>query len=290
MCSIRNNKMLNVSHDTHITKYISNMCITNVFVINIRKDLLKKITYIFDFFNQSKINIERIEGVDSMKLYNNDKLFFNKLIINNDLSLNGYGFRKCKEEVIGEIGCFLAHKKCWKKIVNNKQKNTLILEDGIIFHIDKFVESIINNHSEVINENFDIIFINKDMYKIGISCNTQDPCITQDPCNIQELNKLCGNGTQGYILSYNGALKLLSKLNTLMMPVDLQIRQLCNNNELIWEVSNIYFCERNNERKSTISNKISNTSNVNDKQNFDNIITRIINTMLLNKIDVSIYL
>ena len=74
------------------------------------------------------------------------------------------------------------------------------------------------------------------------------------------------------------------------MSVDLQIRQLCNNNELIWEVSNIYFCERNNERKSTISNKISNTSNVNDKQNFDNIITRIINTMLLNKIDVSIYL
>ena len=105
----------------------NNTHITNVFVINIRKDLLKKITYIFDFFNQSKINIERIEGVDSMKLYNNDKLFFNKLIINNDLSLNGYGFRKCKEEVIGEIGCFLAHKKCWKKIVNNKQKNTLIL-------------------------------------------------------------------------------------------------------------------------------------------------------------------
>ena len=93
------------------------------------------------------------------------------------------------------------------------------------------------------------------MYKIDTSCNTQ------------ELNKLCGNGTQGYILSYNGALKLLSKLNTLMMPVDLQIRQLCNNNELIWEVSNIYFCERNNERKSTISNKINDISKLNDKKN-----------------------
>ena len=75
-----------------------------------------------------------------------------------------------------------------------------------------------------------------------------------------------------------------------MMPVDLQIRQLCNNNELIWEVSNIYFCERNNERKSTISNKINDISKLNDKQNFDNISTRIINTMLSNKIDVSIYL
>ena len=235
--------------------------ITNVLIINIerRADLLESIRYIFDYFgkNQKDIQIEKVKGIDGKLNYDNNKLFFNNLIANKQISLQANGLRSMKDQILGEVGCYLGHKSCWEKIASNRFKNTLILEDGIKFDTESFIDILDS-------ENYDIIFVNKEM--------------------VESNNNLIGYGTQGYIVSYEGALKLLNYVGTMELPVDLQIRNLCNQRILKWKLSPTNFCERNNDRVSSIN------SNVCTFQKFDNIATRIIKNMIKKEIDLLDYI
>ena len=225
------------------------MKIENIFIINLdrRKDLLDKTKYIFNFINENyNINIIKITGIDLIT--NSNPLILNNLILNNIIDINCSGLRNNKNSVLGEIGCFLSHKKCWEKIINEKLENTLILEDGIIFNKTKFTDNILES-------NYDIIFTNKEMKKLN--------------------NYLIGYGLQSYILSNKGALKMLNNCKKLHLPIDLQIRHICNKQQLIWFVKENYFVERNNNRLSSISNDINNNINPNEKQNNHTIIIRI---------------
>jgi glycosyl transferase, family 25 len=238
--------------------------IENIFIINLnrRSDLLENIKYVFDFINKNyNINIQRIEGIDTIENVKNNNLIFNNFITNETLSLSATGLRKNKFNVLGEIGCYLSHKKCWEKILSDKLNNTLILEDGIIFHKHNF-----NNNIDI-NTDFDIIFTNKEMTYTN--------------------NYLTGYGLQSYIVSNKGAKKLLSECYSLTLPIDLQIRQLCNEKKIIWYVYS-YFSENNNNKTSSISNaKIYlNDTNLNDKQSMDPIIVRIIKNMILKNISI----
>ena len=102
---------------------------------------------------------------------------------------------KNKNDLIGEIGCFLSHIDCWETIVTNKMKHTLILEDGILFDKECFNETI---HS---SDSYNIIFANKEM--------------------IKQKHTLTGYGLQAYIVSNNGPQKLLKNCPMMYMPIDL---------------------------------------------------------------------
>ena len=245
--------------------------IQNILIINLdeRKDLLKKIQYVFNLIKEKykDIKIERIEGVNLREDIKKDKLLFNEYLKNNIIGINANGLRNNKESLIGEIGCYLGHKRCWEKILENKLENILILEDGIIFD-----EDIFDNNINRYNKNYDIIFVNKEMKKNG--------------------NMLYGYGLQGYILSKNGAKKLLNLCRTMIMPIDLQIRNLCNENKLIWEIYDKPLVERNNKRMSSISKDILNNTEIdlNKKQNLEPIIIRIFKNLLLKNIPLYDYL
>lgn len=241
--------------------------IENVLIINLdrRKDLLNRIKYIFDFFNSiDEINITRIQGNDFIDKCKNNPKEFNNLIETEIISLNANGLRRSKNAVLGEIGCYLSHKKCWEKIINEKLENTLILEDGIIFHEHLF-NPIIN-----MKISYDIIFVNKEMVK-------------QD-------DNLVGYGLQGYILSYEGATKLNNLCKSLYLPIDLQVRQVCNEKKLHAKVSRIKFVERNDDRSSSISDKIEDPNNLNEKQSMDPIYLRIIKNMISKNISLQDYI
>ena len=241
--------------------------IKNILIINLnrRNDLLEKIKYIFEFINDKyDINIERIEGIDIKKDIEKNPLLFNTYIFDNIISFNTSGLRENKKDIFGEIGCYLAHKKCWEKIISNKLENTLILEDGIIFHKDKFDSNI------KFNKDYDIIYTNKEM--------------------TENNNILTGYGLQAYILSNKGATKLLTYCNTLYFPIDIQLRNLCNSYKLNWYVNTPYLTENNYNKISSISNGKYQNINYNEKQNTDSIIVRIIKNMIKNNIPLINYI
>lgn len=245
--------------------------IENILIINLdeRKDLLKKIKYIFNFIEEKykDIKIERIQGVNLIDDIKKDKLLFNEYLKNNIIGINASGLRNNKEALIGEIGCYMGHKRCWEKIIKENLENILILEDGIIFD-----EDIFNDNINKYNKNYDIIFVNKEMKRNG--------------------NMLYGYGLQGYILSKNGAKKLLNLCRTMTIPIDLQIRNLCNEKKIICEIYDRPLVERNNKRMSSISKDIINNNEIdlNEKQNLDPIIIRIFKNLLLKNIPLYDYL
>ena len=130
----------------------------------------------------------------------------------------------------------------------------------MIFYPDKF-RPIINSN------NFDIIFTNDNMKNIN--------------------NTLTGYGTQSYILSYKGAVKLLDTIKPLSMPIDLQLRELCNKRTLIWSTYH-YFTTNDMDKKSSISHSVD--IDVNQKQDRRTLMTRIITNLIESNINLADYL
>lgn len=202
-------------------------------------------------------SLYRIVGTD----YTNKKNVLNEYIINNRINLNGNGFRNNMIPFLGELGCYNGHYDCWKYIVDNNLTNCLILEDGITFLRTDYENLILKN-------NIDIIYINEEM-------------------TINNMKQFIGYGLQGYIVSFEGACKLLKLCNTLSAPIDLQIRHLCNTKELNATVLNKPFVKRNNNRVSSIEGIVLNDQeNLNDKQNTNSIVQRIIIKLLEKNINL----
>ena len=239
----------------------------NIFIINLerRKNLMINLTYISEYIkdNFSYINIERIQGIDGREEYEKDNAYFNKLLVNKKVSLLGYGFRTSKIEVISEIACFLSHRKCWQKIVDENLDITLILEDGMKFNTANFTNKIEYSDS-------DIIFVNKEM--------------------VNNNGKLEGYGFQGYIVTLKGARKLLEQVKCLINPVDFQVRYLCNKGVFKWSIMNNNWTENDKERISTISSRAIYKNNEKTRENFNQLYIRIINNMIHRNIDVAEFL
>ena len=235
--------------------------IDQVYIINLkrREDLWEKIKYLKDFLsNTHKIPVQRIEGIDFKYEFSKNPLLFNELVSTGTVSLNATALRNTKEAILGEIGCFLSHKKCWTEIANKGLQNTLILEDGIIYDCKTF--------SPILDYgNFDIIFTNQEMVK--------------------ENNNLRGYGTQAYIVSLSGAKKLLNLAQTLVLRIDIQIRNLCNDHQLNWYIHKKKFIRRNSKRVSSI-----NLSSAHSYQVFNTLSQRILTNMIKKNIPIANYL
>jgi GR25 family glycosyltransferase involved in LPS biosynthesis len=190
----------------------------------------------------------------------------NDFLKSDRLNLNGAGFRNNKEAILGEFGCYMSHYNSWKYVVDNKLDCCLILEDGIIF-----LRSDFENLS--IDKNLDILFINKEM--------------------TMDYNKnFTGYGLQGYIVTQKGAQKLIEKCLVLSMPIDLQVRSLCNSKEIQGDIINTPFVKRNNNRVSSIDGiQIGDgLVNLNDKQNQNSILHRLFYNLLEKNVNLDEYI
>lgn len=240
------------------------MNVNNCLILNLdsREDLYIKLeSFRSSWINSSK-KVERISGVD----YKNNSHTINQFILSNRINLSGTGFRNEKQSFIGELGCFMGHYNCWKYIVDNKLESCLILEDGI--------EVLRNDFDKLsISSKLDILFVNEEM---------------QYNNNIKQL---IGYGLQGYIITQKGAKKLLEKCYTLSAPIDLQIRHLCNINELNYSVINKPFFKRNHNRASSIEGKqLNDQYNLNEKQNPNSIIQRLLTNLINKNINLDDYI
>jgi GR25 family glycosyltransferase involved in LPS biosynthesis len=230
--------------------------VNNCIIINLdyRKELWDNFT---DFREKWKSLNKRLFRMPAVNHKNETNVIL-KYIANNRISINGSGFRKNKESLLGEIGCFMSHYNCWKHIVENKLDACMILEEGIEFLREDF-----NNLT--INVEKDITFINTEMNQYDFTGN------------------LTGYGTQGYVVSYKGAELLMQKCYTMYIPIDLQIRHLCNTKEINAICMNASYVKRNH----TI---ISSIDTFKTSQSTDTILHRILMNLSLSNINIDNFL
>jgi len=237
--------------------------VNNCLIINMsdRGDRWDNLSSFRDEWEKSGKKLTRMTGVD----YFNKKHVLNEFIINNRINLNGNGFRNNKNAFLGELGCYTAHYECWKHIVENKLESCLILEDGITILRNDFNNININESIE------DLLFINEEMKR-------------------DSNNNFIGYGLQGYIVTLTGAEILLKLCFTLELPIDLQIRNLCNSKKI--NASSIIkaFVKRNTDSVSSIDGLNPNHyADLNSKQNMHTIVQRLLMNLLKNNINLDDY-
>ena len=227
-------------------------------IINLdsRKDLWNSLSEFRETWSELGKRVHRISGID----IRNDTHNFNKLIVSSRIELQAKGFRIKKESVLGEIGCYLSHYKAWKYVVDNNLKSCLILEDGV-----KMLKCDFENIE--IDKNLDILFVNKEMKK---------------NCNIFH-----GYGLQSYVVTIEGANNLMKSCYRLCNPIDLQVRNLCNSKVLIGDKSEFSFFKRDENRLSSIENRVSDIKDLNSKQDIEhNFFERIVINMIRDNVDI----
>lgn len=199
--------------------------IDKIFLLNLERrndklcNMLKKIQN----FNYIETKLEIITAIDGKNI-SNEYLDKNSIKINN--WFNPYSGNSI---TYGEIGCALSHNKMWNMIVDNKYNKVLILEDDV--DIDLNFETKLNNYMDQIDKNkiiYDLLYLSRKSFSEDlkiISENIKIPSFSYWTC--------------GYILTYEGALKLLnSNYLSNLIPVD-EFLPLCYlNNEKKLEIYN----------------------------------------------------
>ena len=113
---------------------------------------------------------------------------------------------------VGTIGCTLSHYCVWNYIVENNIEKILILEDDCVFleNFDNMLKYILN-----LDMHYDMFYLNRyklnHLYDLGNEIEVNDNIV---------IPKYCYN-TSSYILTYNGAKKLLNaNLMKHFLPID----------------------------------------------------------------------
>ena len=115
---------------------------------------------------------------------------------------------------VGEIGCFLSHRAAWETLLATDDQNALVLEDDIRLgkKLPNFLKNLAADRSEI-----DVLKLDSSGRKVGL-----DP---RFPVRFGPLSafRLCGEhtGTAGYVISRQGAERLLEASKTFHQPVDI---------------------------------------------------------------------
>ena len=217
-----------------------------IFVINMDKDIdkLKKIKKSAAINN---INFERISGVSI-----NNEYIKKSPDISHLMKLFG---------TKGMIGCFLAHKKVWSKIVLDNIPYAVICEDDIIF-ASNFNTEIQNIEKDITTLKFDMLILSclvggkppdkynmlEKIYKTFF--NTKKYRKINDKYFIPEFF----GGTQCYILTLQSAKKLLKYLEKVSYHVD----TVMSNSSRIKKIA-LYNNIITNNTEEGMSNNVTNT-------------------------------
>lgn len=183
-----------------------------IFVINLdsSKGRWSKIKSQLDEF---KLEYERIPAVDGKLISSSNKMY--------DSSKNRTHFHINMSK--GEIGCYLSHIKCWKKIIDEKLDYAIIIEDDV-----KILQDL-SKIKELLNAN---LFPEWDYIKIGETPIRRNSRVVKkiEDYSIVKYSKKVPTGAFGQIVSYEGSKKLLEYSNPFYRPVDVDFQYTWENN------------------------------------------------------------
>ena len=192
----------------YVEKFTDHNDRIGIYIINMkyRTDKKKRMEDELKKHNLDGNFIEAIVGYD----IDIDKMIENKLI-NNKLDRN---LRR------GEIGCYLSHIKVWKSFLRSNDKYALILEDDAVF-IDGFKDKLRDLLKEITFP-FDMIYLNDNCeHHFGEDClhGIKKSENIFDPGTV-------GYGLYGYLLSREGAKKLIEISLPIEIPIDDKTMQM----------------------------------------------------------------
>lgn len=158
--------------------------------------------------NSLGIEIEKISACDGLEL---DETKISKASTPSVEYTLKYG-RSLHREMpsVGAIGCYLSHVKIWKKIIQKNLQNVLILEDD--FHIPDI--KAIKEYLKFLPKNYHTAFLGyfKQLTQIDHKESKINDYWTFNPSLLF--------GTYGYLISREGAERLLEKAFPIEMQVD----------------------------------------------------------------------
>jgi GR25 family glycosyltransferase involved in LPS biosynthesis len=174
-------------------------------------DLAKK----YDFKNITRVNAVNTKTIEKVNQHKNiiDKNAYDILVYNNNQKI-----RKNHYELTnGSIGCYASHMKIYNEIVQNNIPYALILEDDCIITSDSdFFWNKVSKFN--IPENADVFFLNTLIF---------DEIPKDEICKIYFFILL-----HAYIVTYDGAKKLLDNLLPMEMQIDSKISRLAYENKI----------------------------------------------------------
>ncbi len=175
----------------------------NVLVINLERSE-KRMAEINSRLLKVKLPYTRISAVDGSKLSQTD------IDSNYSQTLNSKTYRRPLS--LGEIGCYMSHKKCWQYVVDNNLSNCLILEDDA--ELDARLPDLITLIQSY-DQPWDVIKLcDPPKHKKIV-----DSLTLNDDFKLCQYKKIPSRAT-GYLLSYEGAVKLLNARDRFGRPVD----------------------------------------------------------------------
>jgi len=177
----------------------------NIFIINLPSDKIKK-----EIIKNRllKNNIENYKFIDGIIPTGKELILFKE--IKKDLNPLG------RINYIGELGCFLSHKKIWEKCIKENLNNCLIFEDDIFFH--KNFQDILESNLQVFDE-FDIVFMGSNQSIFSNKINKDINNNFKLNKNYYSCNHLIGEkniysyGTFGYFIKQKTIQIFLNEMN-----------------------------------------------------------------------------
>lgn len=181
----------------------------SIFIVNLKKDKNKK-EYIKQLCNKHNLQAIFVNAVYGKEL---SKDFINKVYSKDD-AIKKFG----RELDRGEIGCALSHRKIYEIMLQENISYALILEDDIEF--DQGLVEVMKHKSEFPN-NWEIVLlghhgIDRQVDTMGsfkYSKKLTKKYRIERPCEM-------GFGTYGYLITLEGAKKLLDATARIYKPID----------------------------------------------------------------------
>jgi GR25 family glycosyltransferase involved in LPS biosynthesis len=128
--------------------------IDKIYIINLKKNYLRKYICIHQLNKFNITNYKIIEAIDSNKY--NYKSIYNNIIKNMTPSFVNFNFR------IGALGCLLSHIECIKDAIKNDYKQIIILEDDFLLKNDFLNEfNCFFNRLNSTHNNWDLVYLGK---------------------------------------------------------------------------------------------------------------------------------
>ena len=182
-----------------------------------REDLRDLLTDFMEYFgDKAEFHITEKEEVNMVQRMLDERL----------ISWLGTGFRKSKQGLQGECGCFNTHINLWTECANQTE-DYLMIEDSSLIDFDLLKE-----------ENFDcktdITFYNQEFQISG--------------------NTLRGFGISAYKISPESATQLLRVCVPMTLPLDLMVRQMCNAGLISYSIGKQFVSRNNSVAHSTEDN------------------------------------
>lgn len=174
-----------------------------IFVINLDRSSAR-MEHMAALLTEHKQEMARVSAVDGRGLSEEERLSW--------IAAGEVSGKKPYPMVAGEVGCFLSHRKCWELVLRGDDSHAVVFEDDIV--IGECHELL--SSADWIPGDADVVKLETTRKRTVVG---KEPSASVGARAVRRLYDN-HNGTAGYVVSREGARKLLDMSHEFAVPVD----------------------------------------------------------------------